>query len=86
MSDKDRSASKQTDRSDEITAPTISSDIADLKAAMAEMMCSFKTEIFAHVSDSISGLSGFSASSRTNDSGRLACCCCACSIARTKRR
>ena len=54
MSDKDRSASKQTDRSDEITAPTISSDIADLKAAMSEMMCSFKTEIFAHVSDSIS--------------------------------
>ena len=54
MSDKDRSASKQTDRSDQLIAPTISSDIADLKAAMSEMMYSFKTEIFAHVSDSIS--------------------------------
>ena len=52
--DKDKSSSEQSDRGDELTAPTISSDVADLKATMAEMMSRFKTEIFTYPNDYIS--------------------------------
>ena len=54
LPDKDKSFWRKSDRGDELTAPTISSDVADLKATMAEMMSSFKTEIFTHTNDSIS--------------------------------
>jgi hypothetical protein len=40
--------------SDELTSPTIQNDLADIKAAMTEMMSSFKTEFFSHVTASIS--------------------------------
>lgn len=48
MCDKDcqitrnKSASKQVGGSDELTSPTIKNDLADIKAAMTEMMSSFK--------------------------------------------
>ncbi|CAB4028257.1 Hypothetical predicted protein, partial [Paramuricea clavata] len=60
MCDKDchitgtKSASKQARGSDEITSPTIKNDLADIKAAMTEMMSSFKTELLSHVNASIS--------------------------------
>jgi histidinol phosphatase-like PHP family hydrolase len=50
----DKSASKQASGSDEITSPTIKNDLADIKAAMTEMMSSFKTELLSHVNASIS--------------------------------
>ncbi|CAB4030930.1 Poly P3, partial [Paramuricea clavata] len=51
MCDKDchitgtKSASKQARGSDEITSPPIKNDLADIKAAMTEMMSSFKNEL-----------------------------------------
>ena len=60
MCDKDcqitgnKSASKQASGSGEITSPTIKNDLADIKAAMTEMMSSFKTELLSHVNESIS--------------------------------
>ena len=60
MCDKDcqitgnKSASKQVGGSDELTSPTIKNDLADIKAAMTEMMSSFKTELLSHVNASIS--------------------------------
>ena len=60
MCDKDcqitgnKSASKQVGGSDEITSPTIKNVLADIKAAMTEMMSSFKTELSSHVNASIS--------------------------------
>ncbi|CAB3986867.1 Hypothetical predicted protein [Paramuricea clavata] len=60
MCDKDcqitgnKSASKQARSSEEITSPTIKNDLADIKAAMTEMMFSFKTELLSHVNESIS--------------------------------
>ena len=54
LCDKNQSASKQANCSDEFTAPTFSCDVAKLKATLAEMTSSFKIEIFTHINDSIS--------------------------------